>query len=246
MSILLTLTLLGLFLAGGATVASCLIPELTIAGIWGLPVLGFALLMGVMFRIGTKYDPREPELADDQPYFWKIFTGGSMVLVFAVANTFDFTLYQASRSPIFVIVYMDFIYFSLLLGSIWSDYQWVIHQSLDKSYSVLSSLRSFTLLVSSIFLNIAYLREIGWLLSIMKPIMIFLAYTSCVYFAAINSGIRRSQISRSPNTFIVECLTVQRPLEVLVFLTKVDQEQEQQAPPNTHFNHLEIETSVNV
>lgn len=231
MSILLTLTLLGLFLAGGATVASCLIPELTIAGIWGLPVLGFALLMGVMFRIGTKYDPRQPEPAEDQPNFWKIFTGGSMFLVFGLASTFDLLLHRASRSPLFLIVFIDFIYFILLLKSIWSDYQWVIHQSLDKSYSVLSSLRSFILLISSIFLNIAYVGEIGWLLSIMKPIMIFLAYTSCVYFAAINSGIRRSQISRSPNTFIVELLTVQRPHEVLVFLTKVDQEQ---APTNTH------------
>ena len=50
-----------LFLAGIATAASCLIPELTVAGIWCIPVLGFALLVGAIFRIAIYYDPRAPQ-----------------------------------------------------------------------------------------------------------------------------------------------------------------------------------------
>ena len=58
-----------LLLAIGATVASCLIPELTIVGgIWGIPVLGFALLVGVIFRIAVYYDPRVEQPPDAKKY----------------------------------------------------------------------------------------------------------------------------------------------------------------------------------
>ena len=57
-----------LFLAGIATAASCLIPELTVAGIWCIPVLGFALLVGAIFRIAIYYDPRAPQSPEARGY----------------------------------------------------------------------------------------------------------------------------------------------------------------------------------
>ena len=53
-----------LFLAMIGTILNIFVPEVNYYGLWGIPHIPFALIVSVVFYIGTKLDPRLPPKED--------------------------------------------------------------------------------------------------------------------------------------------------------------------------------------
>lgn len=194
-------TLLCLLLAGGATAASCLIPGLTIVGgIWGIPVLGFALLVGVIFRIAVYYDPRVEQSPDAKKY--AAYVAGALLTYLAVFSCLE--LMFQKEQHIAAILGTVFGILALLSVLAFTGYVWVTKQTPE--YPTISQIRRFFLFNSSTLLVIAYFTSQEGLINVMKPIVIFFAYTNCVYFAAVYCGIFRDHAIFESNGTIAERL----------------------------------------
>jgi hypothetical protein len=193
--------LLCLLLAGGATAASCLIPELTIVGgIWGIPVLGFALLVGVIFRIGVYYDPRVEQPPNARKY--TAYVAGTLLTYLAVFSCLELMFQKGQHIAARIAASFGVITLMSFLAS--SDGAWVRKQT--PQYPTFCQLRQVILFVSSILLMIANLAGEKGLIDVVKPIVIFFAYSNCVHFAAVYCGVFRDSSVFESNGSIAERL----------------------------------------
>lgn len=193
--------IVGLLLAVGATVASCLIPELTIIGeIWGIPVLGFALLIAVIFRIAVYYDPRVEQSPDARKYAG--YVAGFFLGYLAIFSSLGLIFQKGQH--IAAILGTIFGILVLLSGLAFTGYIWVTKQRPE--YTTICELRRFLLFNSSTLLVIAYFTSQEGLINVMKPFVIFFAYTNCVYFAAVYCGIFRDPAIFESNGTVTERL----------------------------------------
>jgi hypothetical protein len=186
-------------LAVGATVASCLIPELTIVGgIWGIPVLGFALLVAAIFRIAVYYDPREPQSPNAKKYAG--YVAGSYLGYLAVFSCMGVILQRGQHIAASLVTIFGVLVLLSVLA--FTDYVWVTKQTPE--YPTVCQMRLFFLVNSSTLLVIAYFTGHEGFINVMKPFGIFFAYTNCVYFAAVFCGIFRSRMPYASNGTIAE------------------------------------------
>ena len=193
--------IVGLLLAVGATVASCLIPQLSIIGeIWGIPVLGFALLVAVIFRIGVYYDPRVEQSPDAKKYAG--YVAGFFLGYIAIFSSLGLIFQKGQH--IAAILGTIFGILALLSGLAFTGYIWVTKQTPE--YPTIFEIRRFFLFNSSTLLVIAYFTSQEGLINVMKPFVIFFAYTNCVYFAAVYCGIFRDRAIFESNGTIAERL----------------------------------------
>jgi hypothetical protein len=181
--------LFGLLLAGGATAASCLIPEMTVAGIWGIPVLGFALLVGVIFRIGVYYDPRVQQSQESKKQAGYVAVCFLCYLV--VFSTLDQSFTKEQHIG-WIFANLLGVFTTLALAGITAD-RWVIKQTQERKYPSICAIRRNLLIFSSFLLVIAYLSRYDDLMRVVKPIVIFFAYSDWVFFASIYCGIFRDR-----------------------------------------------------
>ena len=188
MPILLRLSFIGLILSIGATVATYQIPELSIEGIWGLPVLGFALIIGVMFRIGVLFDPRKSYNGEDNVL--KLYVLLSIVIHLISMSMLDYK--NIHLLPISMKVITVIIDFALIFFCYYVDFAWVLSQTQNLRAPSLFAIRRAFIFNASIFTIVALLIEgLTFLKMIYQPILIFNCYFNWVYFAAICSGIFR-------------------------------------------------------
>jgi hypothetical protein len=193
--------LLCLLLAVGATVASCLIPQLTIIGeIWGIPVLGFALLIAVIFRIAVHYDPRAEQSPDARKYAG--YVAGFFLGYLAIFSSLGLIFQKGQH--IAAILGTIFGILALLSGLAFTGYIWVTKQTPE--YPTIFHIRRFFIFNSSTLLVIAYFTSQDGLINVIKPFVIFFAYTNCVYFAAVYCGIFRDRAIFESNGTIAERL----------------------------------------
>jgi hypothetical protein len=202
MSHLLRAFLLCLLLAGGATAASCLIPQLTVAGIWGIPVLGFALFVGVVFRVAVYYDPREPQTQAAKRYA----TCVAVILIAYVAVFSNIEKMFQKGQHVAAILGTIFGIVSLLSAHALTEYMWVTSQTREGSFPIICTIRRFLVFIPSIVFVIASFAGDEGLAKVMKPIVIFIGYTHAVFFSAVYCGIFRLRIPYAPNETIAERL----------------------------------------
>ena len=191
--------LLCLILAVAATVATCLIPEMTVAGIWGIPVLGFALLVGVIFQIAVYYDPRE---SNQQRYAG--YVAVSFLCHLMLWSTLDLIFIKGRTTETVLGTVFGAIAILTLLTM--AEYAWVTGQTHGQVYPSFCEIRRFFFFNSSSLLVIGYLLGVEGLIKGVKPIVIFFTYSNVVYFAAIYSGILHEQTNRASNGSIAERL----------------------------------------
>lgn len=193
--------LLCLILAGGATAASCLIPELTIVGgIWGIPVLGFALLVGAIFRIAVYYDPRERASPDTIRYAG--YVAGGFLAYLLVFSSLEL-IFQKGQNVAAILASIIGI-LGLLAALTIAEHAWVIKQTPD--YPSICAIRRFFFFISSTVYIIACFTGEEGLIKVMKGIVIFFAYSNCVYVAAVYHGIFRNRAIFASNGTIAERL----------------------------------------
>ena len=192
------ITLALLLLAGGATAASCLIPELTVMGIWGIPVLGFALIVGVIFRIAVYYDPR---VSNPQKHaYW---VAGGYLFHLLMWSSFDRIFVDKTFATMFGTFFGAFV----LLNSLSiAEHLWVTSQTHGGVYPTFFEMRRFFFFMSSIVYAIGYLANSDSIITVTKPIVIFFTYANWVHFAAIYSGILHPQYVFASNGTIAERL----------------------------------------
>jgi len=174
--------LLSLIMGIAATVASCLIPQLTVAGIWSLPVFGFALLVGVIFRIAVYYDPRV-----SNPQKHAGWVAGTFLFHLVVWSSFDLVFQdRSSDAKVFGTIFGAF----MLLGALsLAEYLWVTSQTHGEVYPIFFGLRGIIFFSSSAVYAIGVLGRAESIIAGFKPCVIFFAYANVVHFAAIYSGI---------------------------------------------------------
>jgi hypothetical protein len=168
-------------LAIGATAASCLIPQLTVARIWGIPVLGFALIVGAIFRGVVP-----AESMGDATLVLLIH-----LCMFMGLSTLDLTM--NGEVPIGIKLMTIIVYVGILVWTMYVDHAWITEKSLNGTYHWFCAARRVVVMISSAFLLLAYIAEIEELKVIMKPIVVFCAYTTPVYIFAIHCGILRQE-----------------------------------------------------
>ena len=189
-----------LLLAAGATTASCLIPELTVAGIWGIPVLGFALIVGAIFRIAVYYDPRVEQSQDARKYAG--YVAGSFLGYLVVFSCLEIIFQKGQH--VAAILGTIFGILGLLAVLIIAEHTWVTNQTLN--YPSICEIRRFVFYISStLYIIICFTGEEG-LIKVMKAMVIFFTYSNCVYFAAVYCGIFRQQAIFASNGTIAERL----------------------------------------
>jgi hypothetical protein len=175
--------------------------ELTIVGgIWGIPVLGFALLVGVIFRIAVYYDPRVEQPPNARKY--AAYVAGSYLGYLAVFSCLEIIFQTEQHIAARIAASFGIITLMSFLAS--SDGAWVRKQT--PQYPTICQLRQVILVVSSILLMIANLAGEKGLINFMKPFVIFFAYTNCVYFAAVYCGHFRDRAIFESNGTIAERL----------------------------------------
>lgn len=191
-----------LLLAGIATAMSALIPELTVMGIWGIPVLGFALLVGAIFRIAVYYDPREQASPVARKY--TSYVAGSFLFHLTVWSTLDL-IFQKEQHVAAIVGWILGVL--TILGFLtFSEYVWVTKQTDGNVFPLIFELKRFTFFNSSSLFLIASVFGIEGLSKAVKPIVIFFAYANWISFAAVYSGIYRPQTVRASNGSIAERL----------------------------------------
>jgi len=184
-----------------ATVGSCMIPELTVMGIWGIPVLGFALLVGVIFRIAVYYDPRV-----SSPQKHAGWVAGGFLCHLLLWSSFDLVFLDRSSDAKVVGAFLGA--FVLLMALCIAENLWVCSQTHGGVYPTFFEIRRFLFFISSIVYAIGYLANREIMITVTKPIVIFFAYANCVHFAAIYAGILHPQEVFASNGTIAERLKI--------------------------------------
>jgi hypothetical protein len=181
-----------------ATVGSCKIPELTVMGIWGIPVLGFALLVGVIFRIAVYYEPRAPQSPGAKKYAG--YVAGSLLCYLVAWSSLDLMFPKGQHIAAFIGSILGVL---TILGILtWSEYEWVMKTT--NTFPVIFEIKRFVFFNSSSLYLLAYVFSIDGLGNVLKPIVIFFAYANCVSFAAVYSGIYRERRVFASNGSIAE------------------------------------------
>lgn len=200
---LIVAILLCLLLAGVATAASCLIPELTVAGIWCIPVLGFALLVGAIFRIAVYYDPREAQ----SPEAWR-YSGYVALALLAYLLTFSSVDIIFTKGQHIAVIIGSILGILTILGTLaFGEYIWVIKQTPANVFPLIFQLRRFVFINCSSLYLLASVFSMEDLRSALKPVIIFFAYASCIAFATIYSGVYRERLFFNSNGTIRQQLT---------------------------------------
>ena len=181
--------LVSLLLAGGATAASCLVPELTVMGIWGIPVLGFALLVGVIFRIAVYYDPREVQ--SDEARKAAYYVAGCLLCYLLFWSSLD-RIFQ-KKQHFSVVIASAIGALTIMAFLTLSSYHLIVHTTTQTGRLKIIGFLFFN--ASSVSL-VATMADIEFLRNGVKPIVIFFAYANWVLLAAVYSG-----IYREPNVF---------------------------------------------
>jgi hypothetical protein len=203
MSQLQLVILVCLLLAAGATTASCLIPELTIvAGIWGIPVLGFALLVGAIFRVAEHYDPRVEQSPNGRRH--AAYVAGGLLCNLIAFSSLEIIFTKGQH--IAVIVCSTLGVLIILGGLTFGEYIWVINQTADRGFPSMFELKRFLFVNGSGLYVISCLFAMENLRNVLKPMVIFFAYANCISFAAVYSGIYRETILVASNGTIRERL----------------------------------------
>jgi len=190
-----------LLLAGGATAMSALIPQLTVAGIWGIPVFGFALLVAAIFRIAVYYDPREPP-ANASVTKYGCYVAGSFVICHLVMSSLDYTL-QKGQHPAWIAVSAIAAFVNIMTLTV-TESEWVTRQTVGRVYPFVCELRRFVFVISSSLLLVGHLTNSDGLVKAAQPIVMLVVYTNYVYFAAVHYGVFRQQTIRAWNGSITE------------------------------------------
>jgi hypothetical protein len=178
-----------------------LIPELTVMGIWGIPVVGFALLVGVIFRIAVNYDPRV-----SSPQKHAGWVAGGFLCHLLLWSSFD--LVFLDRSSDAKVVGAFFGAFVLLMALCIAENLWVCSQTHGGVYPTFFEIRRVFFFISSIVYAIGYLANREAMITVTKPIVIFFAYGNIVHFAAIYAGILHPQEVFASNGTIAERLKI--------------------------------------
>lgn len=199
---LIIAVLLCLILAVAATVASCLIPELTVAGIWGIPVLGFALLVGAIFRIAVYYDPRVPHHQDQsKPAFYVAVC----LLCYLIAWSSLDLIFQKEQH-VAAIVGSTIGALTILGLQSWTEYHWMVHQTAEMTFPTIFELKRFFSFNSASLYLIACIFGMEGLKNGVRPIVIFFAYSNWITLAAVYYGIYRETNGFASNGTIRERL----------------------------------------
>jgi hypothetical protein len=194
-------SLLCILFTVGATVASCLIPELTVMGIWGFPVLGFALIVGVIFRIAVYYDPRQmsPERTKKNAGYFAI----SLLCHLGLWSTLDRIFVEGRSSSAILCTIIGGLIISVTINI--AESAWLVKMVPGgNTVPIICQIRAVVFYVASIVQLIGYLADKQDLILHLKPVVIFFAYANWVYFAAIYSGILHPQDVFASNGSIAE------------------------------------------
>ena len=195
--------LAAMILAGVATTMSSLIPELTVMGIWGIPALGFVLLVGAIFRVAFYYHPREMQGELAKKY--ASFVAAGFLCHHLMWSSFDYVL-QKGQHPAWIAISVIAGIANIAALTI-TESEWIILQTQGGEYPILCHVRRFIFVNSSILLLIGNLTHSDGLIRIMKPIVMLVVYTNYVYFAAVYYGVFRPQTNRAWNGSITERLS---------------------------------------
>jgi hypothetical protein len=195
--------LLCLLLAAGATTASCLIPQLTIAGIWGIPVLGFALLVAAIFRCAVYYDPREPQTEQTRKSAGYVASG--LLCYLLVWSSLDHIFQKGQHVAALVGSTLGCL--TILCALTLAEFLWVTKQTPGMVFpSIFELKRVIFPCISTLYLLACLFRDMEGIKTGVKPIVIFFAYANCVSFAAVFCGVYREQRVFASNGTIAERL----------------------------------------
>jgi hypothetical protein len=195
--------LLCLLLAAGATTMTVLIPQLTIAGIWGIPVLVFALLVGAIFRCAVYYDPREGQTDRAKKYAALVASG--YFCHHAMWSSLDYVI-QKGQHPAWVAIFIIAGAVNIAALTI-TECEWITQErQRGGEYPVVFYLQKLFVVGSSIVLLMGNLTHSDGLIRIMKPIVMLAVYTNCVYVAAVYCGVYRERRIFASNGTIAERL----------------------------------------
>jgi hypothetical protein len=191
--------IVSLLLAGIATAMSALIQELTVVGIWGIPVFGFAIIVAAIFRLAVYYDPR---VSNQQLYAG--YVAALFISYLVLWSTLDLIFMKGRKIETVLSVLFSAIGILTLITI--AEYAWITGQTPGNVYPTFCEIRRFFFFNSSTLLVIGYLLGAEALIRGFKPIVIFFNYSNVVYFAALYSGILHEQTNRATNGSIAEGL----------------------------------------
>ena len=191
-----------LLLAGGATAASCLIPELTVMGIWGIPVLGFALIVSVIFRIGVYYDPRQ--MSPERTKKNAVYLAASLLCHLGLWSSLD-QIFVEGRSLSAILCTIIGGLTTIVTVNI-ADAAWLARLIPTNVVPLVCQIRAIVFSIASIIQLVGYLAGKQDLVLQLKPVVIFFAYANWVHFAAIYAGILQPQEVFASNGTIAERL----------------------------------------
>ena len=196
------ITLALLLLASGATAASCLIPELTVMGIWGIPVLGFALIVGVIFRLGVYFDPRQ--MSPERTKKNAVYLAVSLLCHLGLWSSLDQIFVEGRSLSAILCTIIGGL--TIIVTVNIADAAWLVKMIPSNVVPIVCQLRAILFSIASIVQLIGYLADKQDLVLQLKPVVIFFAYANWVNFAAIYSGILHPQEVFASNGTIAERL----------------------------------------
>ena len=180
-----------------------LIPQLTIAGIWFIPVLGFALLVGAIFRCAVYYDPREDQNDRAKKYAGLVASG--YLCHHLIWSSLDYVL-QKGQHPAWVAMFIIAGLLNIAALTV-TESEWITQERQSGGeYPIMFYLQKLFLVGSSILLLLGNLTYSDGFIQIMKPIVMLAVYTNCVYVTAIFSGVYREERFFASNGTIAERL----------------------------------------
>lgn len=196
------ITLALLLLASGATAASCLIPELTVMGIWGIPVLGFALIVGVIFRLGVYFDPRQ--MSPERTKKNAVYLAVSLLCHLGLWSSLDQIFVEGRSLSAILCTIIGGL--TIIVTVNIADSAWMVKMVPSNDVPIVCQLRAIMFSIASIVQLVGYLADKQWIVFYLKPLVIFFAYANWVHFAAIYSGILHPQEVFASNGTIAERL----------------------------------------
>jgi len=182
---------------------SILIPQLTVAGIWGIPVLGFAILVGAIFRCAVYYDPREPQTEQTRKSAGYVASG--LLCYLLVWSSLDHIFQKGQHVAALVGSTLGCL--TILYGLTLAEFLWVTKQTPGMVFpSIFELKRVIFPCISTLYLLACLFRDMEGIKTGVKPVVIFFAYANCVSFAAVFCGVYREERVFASNGTIHERL----------------------------------------
>ena len=202
--------LVSLLLAGIATAMSALIPELTVMGIWGIPVFGFALIVAAIFRLAVYYDPRE--LPNELVKKYGRYVAGGFFCHHIFMSSIDYIL-QEGQHPAWIAV-STIAAFANIGALTVTDKEWITRQTEGGVYPLVCHLRLSWFVIASFYLMLGNLTYSDSMVRIARPMVMLVVYVHIVYFAAVHYGVFRQRAIRAWNGSITERLSTWVRLQI--------------------------------